>query len=228
MFTQLARNLMQKALRGFFQSLMRFAPEDTHLEVERKFRIAEAEVAAIRTRLSALLFEHFGDATLADTFLPSPVKGEMMRVRRETLNGHKDVLLTYKTWVATPDGGKERQEAEHPTRPLIASLLIILGRLVQGGPLLGFSKERSLYRGAYGPGEVVVGIDQVVGLGRYSGYYVEIEIMVPHADRESAGAAKSAIYEVAEKIFGEAREDVKQSYLDMLIAARAEHETVAV
>lgn len=228
MFTQLTRKLMQKALRGFFQSLMRLASEDSHLEVERKFRIAETEVAAIRTRLSELLFKHCGDVTLADTFLPATVKGEMMRVRRETCNGHRNVLLTYKTWVATDDGGKERQEAEHPTRPLIASLLILLGRLIQGEPLLGFSKERALYRGAYGPGDVVVSIDQVVGLGRFSGYYVEIEIMVPHADQDSAGAAKSAIYELAGEIFGEAREDVKQSYLDMLIASRAEHETVVV
>lgn len=228
MFTELARSLMQKALRGFFQCLMRFAPEDTHLEVERKFRIAEAEVAAIRSRLSELLFEHFGDATLADTFLPTPVKGEMMRVRRETIDGRKNVLLTYKTWVATSDGGRERQEAEHETRPLIAALLILLGRYIKGEPLLGFSKERALYRGTYGPGEVVVSIDHVVGLGRYSGHYVEIEFMVPHAERESAGAAKSAVYELAAKIFSEAREDVKQSYLDMLMASRAEQETVAV
>jgi predicted adenylyl cyclase CyaB len=217
---------MQKALRGIFQYLVRMSKEDSHLEVERKFRIAPTEVAGIRTRLSALLFEHCGDATMQDTFLPTSIKGEMMRVRRETLNGDTTVLLTYKTWVATRDGGKERQEAERETRPLLASLLLLLGRLCHGGQLQRFSKVRSLYRGTHGPGEVVVSIDDVSGLGSYSGYYLEIEIIVPSVESDP-GAAKSAVCEVARQVFGEAREDVRQSYLDMLNASRAQDEKVA-
>lgn len=222
MFTRLARSLMQRVLRGVFQQLVRLTKEDSHLEVERKFRIQASEVAGIRNRLGELLFEHFGDATMQDTFLPTSDPGEMMRVRRETLNGATTVLLTHKTWFVTDDGGKERQEAERSTQPLVASLLLLFGRMIQDGQLLSFSKVRALYQGHYGPGEVVISIDDVSGLGRYAGYYVEIEIIVPA--QSDPGAAKSAIYELARQIFGEARAEVKQSYLDMLNASRAEFE----
>lgn len=220
MFTSLTTRFSRNVLRSFFKYLVGLTQtEKAHLEVERKFRLDASEVTAIRSRLEALTYEHIGDVFMTDTFLPSPTPGEMMRIRQETLNGVTTVMLTHKTWIVTADGDKERQESERETRPFLASLLVVLGRMVSGEQLSGFSKERSLYRGQIDSGEVIVSIDNVSGLGDYSGFYVEIEIIVPAGT--DPGAAKSAVYEVATKVFGEAREDVRQSYQDMLAASKA-------
>lgn len=187
----------------------------THLEVERKFKISDAEFRALPTRLLAQSFAFAGQVFMTDTFLPVINEGDMMRLRVETMNDRTKQILTRKEWVEA-DGERERQETEKETSELAAGCLLELGERLAGAPLPSFSKDRDLYSRLAEDEhhKIVVSLDTAEGLGEYSGHYMEIELLVPVGG--DVQAARQQIASLACSLLGEEREFVQLSYQDML------------
>ena len=205
-------------LQNFFAWFVERKAIKGHLEVERKFSIAATEYESLPSRLTSFDFQAAGCVVMADTFLPARRQGEMLRIRVEETGGAVSSVFTLKSWVDTKGGGRERQEYEAGVSPLVRTLVVMLGRFACGGELLHFSKKRSLFDGKLDGYNVVVCLDQVGGLGRYSGHYMEIECIVPLG--ENPEQVRKQIFVFVEKLLGAAREDIKMSYREMLDSSR--------
>lgn len=213
----MARRLL-KSLALFVlssQSQKAVADEESkpHLEVERKFRLFGDELDGLLERLPKCGFSPSGEVTMTDTFLPAIKDEDMVRIRVESESGETRRILTLKDWVII-DGERERREQEGPVGLIAGVLLRLVGRLVQGRPLLSFTKLRDLHSRTDADSQVVVSVDRVSGLGVYSGLYLEVEIIVA-----IGGDVKSAREKIKAEVFallGENREFVPRSYQDML------------
>lgn len=184
-----------------------------HLEVERKFQLLEDEASRLPSRLKARGFASTGRLTMTDTFLPQTKDADMIRIRVESDGKTSRRLLTMKDWVIV-QGEKERREEESEIGLPASLILRIVGRLLSLRPLPAFSKSRDLYSRSLGEVSAVVSIDEVKGLGRFSGWYLEIEVIVPIGGNVTA--ARDTIRSVVIELLGEEREFVKRSYQDML------------
>ncbi len=205
-------------LQYSFQRYVRSTKHEDHLEVERKFNINDREAQELPGRLMSIGFSPIDAVEMKDYFLPAPAPGEMMRIRQETSRHKQPVaVLTLKSWQQTEGGGRERRECERETRTTIGWFWILCGRLIKGSSLLSFSKHRELYEGTLDERRTIVSIDRVSGLGMYSGYYLEIEVIMPAGS--AVNAVRDQIYELAGKLLSEPQ-DVQRSYLDMLVEAQ--------
>jgi len=183
-----------------------------NFEVERKYHIVENELERVKERLQQMSFSPSRLIAMTDQFLPVRVKGEMLRIRDEVVESHSETLLTIKEWVIIA-GGRERRETEGKLSPLMRRFLLSLGRLLKGGALNSFSKMRQEHLNASATG-VVITLDEVSGLGKHSGHYAEIEVLVPQ-DGDVA-AARAQIAQLALRLFNEERQPVEMSYQLML------------
>jgi predicted adenylyl cyclase CyaB len=208
-----------RALRAAFARFVSATSDKAHFEVERKFALTKPEVDEIPSRLKDLGFTYVGTAAMTDTFLPAFVDGEMMRVRHEQIGeAPSRTLLTFKKWVKTATG-KERQESEREVGSSVGALWRIIGRAISRQPLLSFSKNRQLFDGKLGDADAVVSIDEVNGLGSFSGFYMEVEVLVP-LDGDVV-IYRDRIFAIVKDILLEARPDVQRSYMDMLKESRS-------
>jgi adenylate cyclase class IV len=91
--------------------------------------------------------------------------------------------------------------------------------MLNGGPLSGFSKVRQEHTSNNFPG-VIITLDQVDGLGRYSGRYAEIEVLVPRDG--NVEAAREQIAKLARQLFADDRNPVELSYQQMLEKSQSE------
>lgn len=213
------RSRMLGYLQLYFRSFVQAAQHEDHLEVERKFGITDREAQELPGRLMSKGFAPYDAVEMKDYFLPPEAPGEMLRVRQEKSRHNPPVcILTLKSWQTTRDGGKERSERERETRAAVGWLWIILGRLIKGSSLLSFSKHREVYHGTVDDRQTVASIDHVSGLGIYSGYYLEIEVIMPAGS--AVNAVRDQIYELAGSLLNDPR-DVKRSYLDMLVESQS-------
>jgi predicted adenylyl cyclase CyaB len=208
------RNAARHWLRTAFSRFVRTKADDGHMEVERKFSVFPDEVDAVRSRIERKGFKYVGTAVMKDTFLPAAVLGEMLRIRQERI-GHlpPKTLLTYKQWVTTSTG-KERRETEREVRQAVALVWLAIGHWIAGGSLTGFSKKRQLFEGTLNGVPSVVSIDDVEGLGTYSGWYSEIEVLLPKD--ANFPEFEREILSLAGDVFGAPREPIMRSYMDML------------
>lgn len=186
----------------------------THLEVERKYRLTESECDSLPEILRSFGFVPAGYVNMTDTFLPIRDDSEMLRVREEEENGVRHTLLTLKSWLRTPDGGKERQETETQISDFARRALLACGHWLSGSALLSFSKSRCTFDGSLSGLVAKASIDRVSTLGKYSGCYLEVEILVPTG--VDVTPARKQIAEFVAALLREAREPVALSYRDML------------
>ncbi len=190
------------------------SPDSAHFEVERKYNLTEAEIQALPAKLTALGYVFDGVAEMMDTFVPSAVDGDMIRVRDETISGASHTLLTVKTWKIVA-GQKEREETEETLSPFVRGCILEVGQRLKGKKLSSFSKTRDLYVATVEGQKVTVGLDRVTGLGKYSGPYLEIEVI---AKLESeVEAARTFIAKFAKELLGDDRDFVRMSYQQMLL-----------
>jgi adenylate cyclase class IV len=183
-----------------------------NFEVERKYRLQDSELGAVREQLVQMGFSQGRLIAMTDQFLPVKVKGEMLRIRDEVVGSESVTLLTIKEWVNIA-GGRERRETEGQLSDFTRRFLLALGGLLNGGKLMSFSKQRQEHHSAQLPG-VVITLDDVSGLGKHSGRYAEIEVLVPQdGDVESA---RAQIAQLARTLFDEERAPVEMSYQLML------------
>jgi adenylate cyclase class IV len=212
------RALLLRLLQNTFAWYVDGKVNRGHLEVERKFSISAEERESLPLRLRELDFKPAGSVIMTDTFLPRRARGEMLRIRDEMTGGTARSVFTFKTWVSTRDGGKERQEREAQVSPLIRTLTIMLARFICAGELLSFSKERLHFEGRLADRKAVVCLDRVSGLGKFSGFYLEVELIVPLG--EDVDRTRLEIFTFVQTLLGAGRVDLKQSYLDMLELCR--------
>lgn len=204
-------------LRTCFRWFVRGSSDKSHLEVERKFRLTTQEAELLPEILQSQGFVYAGLARMTDHFLPAAVDGEMLRLRREQIDDEAiKTILTFKQWVPTATG-KERRETERLVQPAVGALWFLLGRLANRRALLSFSKRRHLYERDLEGHHCVVSIDEVFGLGEFSGWYLEVELLVPLS--ENPTAFRDRIYVLAEQLLGQTRPEEKRSYRDMLVAS---------
>jgi adenylate cyclase class IV len=189
-----------------------------HLEIERKFSLLKVSSASVIDRLKDEHFYFSGSLKSTDWFIPSPVKGELLRLRREYKDGVENYILTVKHWIATADDGRERDERERILRPITFFFLLYLGKFVTSFRLPTFRKSRDLYTGELEGKMAVAALDEATGLGEFSGPYLEIEVLAPR--RSPSKAVQSAIVRLASRIAPEAAE-VQQSYQEMLARSLA-------
>lgn len=189
--------------------------EKGHFEVELKFKINESEAEHLRDLLPANGFSYTTTVSMSDTFLPSLVDGEIMRIRQERDDsGQSTTLFTVKQWVKTRIG-KTRKEAESAVPSALALIFLVIGRVLNGKSLLGFAKKRQLFEGTVNTDKLVISIDEVFGLGEFSGWYLEAEILVP-LDKDPADY-EQPILEQVQSLLGQGKMPVKRSYRDMLV-----------
>jgi adenylate cyclase class IV len=191
-----------------------------HFEVERKFALSEAEFRALPAKLRERGFRHAGQVYMVDTFIPPAVPGDMIRLRQETENDKTHTVLTLKTWVMVA-GSRERQETpDQELSDIVRDSMLEIGARLKGSPLLSFSKDREHYESHTQDGrKVVVALDTTHGLGKYSGHYVEIELLVPQGG--DVEAARRDIQNLAQELLGDQRDFVRKSYQDMLMETSA-------
>lgn len=209
----LLRAVLLSFLRTLFGAIVYRGSEPAHFEVERKFQLAEGEANEVIERLREQGFSPAGVVVMTDTFIPPPAKGEMLRVRDETIGTSTRTVFTRKSWVNTPEGGKERRETERPVTPFLRTAMLLAARMICGD-LASFVKERRLYTGVSNGMDVVVSVDDVNGLGKYSGDYLEVEVIVPLG--QDTAAARDVIFGVATRLFEGQRSEVGRSYQEML------------
>jgi adenylate cyclase class IV len=211
------RNALLRLLRAAFRAYVSSQTDKGHLEVERKFHLSVEEARRLPSVLEAQSFKSIGLAVMSDSFLPGLIPGEMLRVREEQIDSAAlQTIFTFKQWVKS-EHGMERQETERTVRPSVAALWLCVGRLLNGGPLLSFSKNRHLYEGQLDGAACIVSIDDVHGLGEFSGWYLEVELIVPLG--ENPRPFSDRILPFVQCILGESRAAESRSYRDMLIAS---------
>lgn len=213
------RNIALRALRAAFANFVSATSEKGHYEVERKFSLDAGEVDALAERIQQRGFAYVGTASMTDVFLPTPVDGEMMRVRKERIgDAPARTFLTFKQWVKTASG-KERKETEREVALTVGALWKLVGRAIGGQPLLSFTKQRKLFNGRLGDAEAVISVDDVSGLGSFSGAYIEVEVLVP-LDGDVV-AFKDRIYQTVRELLGAERSEAR-SYMEMLKESRTQ------
>ena len=164
-------------------------------------------------------FYFSGSVQSTDWFIPSPVQGELLRLRNEFTDGVGAHILTVKQWVGTTDNGREREERERTIRPITFFVLLYIAKILTGFRLPSFAKKRDLYEGQLDGKKAVVSIDDATGLGSFSGPYLEIEVLAPkHSPSKSV---QLAIIQLASSIAPKATE-VHRSYQEMLEASAAQ------
>jgi len=188
-----------------------------HFEVERKYRMSQAEFEDMPKRLRSLGFTRKSLAHIVDTFLPAEKDGDMIRLRDETVDELTTTVITLKQWVEV-DGEQERKERESdPIDGVTRDCLMNVGQRLAKSELMSFSKDRTTYSGYRDKRTVTVALDNVYGLGEYSGTYLEVELIVER--QEDVAQARAYVESFAAELLGEKRETA-MSYMEMLKLSR--------
>jgi len=191
-------------------------------EVEVK---VPADHAAVRERLDALGADPVNAVEQEDTYYDAPHRefaetDEALRVRRETVHGLGEETaetaedadafaeLTYKGPLVEAESKTRREiETEVEEGEAAGDLLSALGF----DPAATVRKERE----RFALDGYTVTLDAVEGLGEF----VEVETEVP--DEESVEAAREAAFEVLEKLGLDSDDQIRTSYLGLLLEQEA-------
>jgi adenylate cyclase class IV len=209
----LLHKLVLRTARQIVLLIAQTTEDRGHLEIERKYSLLKVSLASIIDHLKDERFYFAGSLKTTDWFIPSPLKGEMMRLRRESKDGVDTFVLTIKKWIGTVDDGRERHEIEKAIKPKTFFALLLLGKFVTAFRLPTFKKNRDLYTGELEGKRATVAIDEAMGLGEFSGPYMEIEVLAPK--NSPSKTIQAAIARLVARIAPEA-DEVKRSYQEML------------
>jgi predicted adenylyl cyclase CyaB len=188
-----------------------------HLEVERKYFLGGRDLGEVRARIEEEKFSFWGQSDMTDWFLPTHLERELMRIRREKIGSEVANTLTVKRWVTTTSGTREREELERSIGPVLAAMLLITGRFLQGTALMSLRKERSVHRGSLNGRNAVISLDDARDLGRFSGPYLEVEVLADPS--EDTKDIEQNILDIGSRVTAGARL-VKESYRELLDLSR--------
>lgn len=194
-----------------------------HLETEKGYRLTRAEYKLLRLVLPLLGFAFRKTSHITDFVVPT--KGEVtrrMRIERikKSADGHKGVhcIRCFKNHpIKGRDGKHVRREFEECVKPSAALAYIMKAIARRGAPIPYYSKKRRHFTGVHQGLEMTIALDHAVGLGKYSGYYMEIETILPvGSKRKAVRKALRVIGQLAVMLLFEKRA-TKISYRKMLM-----------
>jgi len=217
----LASLFLQPVFNVLFRTFLRWVGSGgeavDRLEVERKYSLKHQNQKKLREEIEFAGFTYWCKAHMQDWFVPTRDKGELIRIRREEIDKQAVHILTIKNWAATVDGGRERLERERRLSSTVSFALLLAYRLMHGEQPLMLEKTRELYKGTLGDRNAVVSIDKTEDLGRFSGSYMEVEVMA-ETQEETKQIEKSI--EDFVLIIADKAVPVKESYKDLLELSR--------
>jgi len=190
----------------------------SHYEVERRYKTSDAEHTSTEAKLTRLGFTHEKTSIITDTLLPSP-KSETLRIRREQIvDGPEPCVLwmrTHKRHPKLPNGTHVREEEE-----LLISLEGAEAEKTRAmhekcSMLPSYSKTRRTFTGSWKGLKFTVCLDVAQGLCRYSGHYIEFEVLLPVGSKKVERVQRK-IVRFAEYLLGDKRQPVI-SYSKMLL-----------
>ncbi len=192
-----------------------------HFETEQGFKVSETEFDALKLRLPELGFTFFKKCRITDFVVPT--KGDITRRMRieKTWEGKKKVTRCIRGFKNHPIKGKKgknvRLEDEKLVKPAdaISFILSAMDRLKE--PIPFYTKKRLHFQGKHAGFDFVITLDRAEAIGKFSGFYVEIETLLPLGSTEADVTAALAVIEaLALVLFGEKRKP-KISYRKMLM-----------
>jgi hypothetical protein len=210
---------------------------EVHLEIERGFPLKAKEYAHLLILLAKLNFKATTTSVINDTLLPTTKKRTTHRIRREQvlmehLKRVNEVIfyLTHKAHPKMKNGKHVRHERERHLTAVNADQRIAqaISKLWDSIPLdavkhtlPSYSKIRRSYTGELKIGKTrynaTVALDIAQGLGKYSGHYVEIEILLPKETKDKKVIkVEKGILKFAHKMLGDKRPP-KRSYRKLLL-----------
>lgn len=170
-------------------------------EIEVKYVIHSEKVSDIFDTLMDMGFRHKATYNLVDMWLPPKEKSESLRIREQTQGKTRKYFLSSKKTKETNGEGKNKCEAESKIDEFTRDVLIGLA-LRMRSVLPVVRKTRYSWQGRIRSRDYTVVVDEVVDLGRFSGFYLEVETLVPY-----------------NKVDPKAMDDVKHIALKILHAA---------
>ncbi len=204
--------------------------EGAHLETEKGYGISKAESRLLRRELQAMGFAFLKKSLITDFVIPT--RGETTRRMRienikKAADGAKGIycIRCFKNHPIKGKRGKHvRMEDEKNVKPrkALTFILTMIGEL--GAPIPYYSKKRRLYRGVYEGYEMTISLDHAKGIGKFSGYYMEIETILPLDSKEEKVAEVIAIIEKLARVLLGERRKAKISYRKMLMKTWADGE----
>ncbi len=147
-------------------------------EIEVKYTIHAEKVSDIFDTLMDMGFRHDATYDLIDTWLPPKEKNESLRVRKQIQGKSCKYFLSSKKTNEKDGEVKNKCEAESKIDEFARDVLIALA-LRMRAELPTVHKTRYSFKGRVGSRDYTVAIDEVVDLGRFSGFYFEVETLVP-------------------------------------------------
>jgi predicted adenylyl cyclase CyaB len=191
-----------------------------HFEIERKFRLSNEEYELIQDRLKEMCFVLMRSVIERDIFFPVEKQGDMLRLREQECEGTITYFLTRKTWIDA-GGEKERSETECEISEFVSQFILAAAHGLNPKELRNLTKERSFFENKIDKHrKVTVALDNVRGLEKRSGPYVEIELIIEH--EEDVQSARDEIASLAKSLLREERASERLSYQDMLVEALAQ------
>lgn len=216
--------LLYKVIVWFFKRLglgdSQKVDKSSCIEVERKYRLSPEEFDSMPglSESSGFRFQHKQDMT--DTFVPAALDSEMIRIRDIASEGKETSVLTLKKWIEV-DGERVRQERETESLdPVARGCILEMGSRLAKDALLTFSKERVEYQARKDGNTVTIALDEVHGLGAFSGPYLEVEVLASRP--EDVKQALQTVEKIAFDLLGESRETTP-SYREMLLSSRSKN-----
>ncbi len=195
---------------------------DAHREVEIGVELTEREYRFLRKLLPRIL-TFSGASRIADFVFPTGKK-ITRRIRFELVQkpiGAGKGLKCVRTTKSHPIKGKKGKHIRRETERSVTSdyaVTFILAKIEKlGRPIPWYSKKRHSYKGFYKGIPITIALDQAVGLGKYSGFYMEIETIMPLGENQKrVRRALRVMNKLARSLVGEKR-PAKISYRRMLM-----------
>lgn len=148
-------------------------------EIEVKYTINSDKVNDIFDTLTDMGFRHKATYDLVDTWLPPKEKSESLRVREQIQGKSRKYFLSSKKTKEKDGEGKNKCEAESKIDEFTRQVLIGLA-LRMRSVLPVVRKTRYSWQGRIRSRDYTVVVDEVVNLGRFSGFYFEVETLVAY------------------------------------------------
>lgn len=192
-----------------------------HYEIERGFSLHRLQWRRLKRKAARLGLKFSRKLEITDFVIPSTGKStRRLRVERtvnsaSTVCGVKFVRCTKSHPVAGKIGRHIRHEKEDEVSLDAAIAFVTRAVDKHEAAIPRYSKTRTEYTYAYAGYELTISFDHAVGLGHYSGHYLEIETILP-AKSPHVGDALRAIRNLSLLLLGKKRKG-KISYRKMLM-----------
>jgi hypothetical protein len=193
-----------------------------HYEIERGFSLGRRQWRKLKRRAARVGLTFSRKLEITDLVIPSTGRStRRLRIERTVgLDGTVSGVKLIRCAKSHPVAGKNGRHIRHEKEDEISldAALAFVNRAVDRheAAIPRYSKSRTEYTYAYAGFEMTISFDHAVGLGRYSGRYMEIETILPDKSPNVAEAL-TAIRNLALLLLGKKYKG-KISYRKMLMA----------